>query len=901
LSLEPGRTLLHYRVTEQIGEGGMGVVWKAEDTKLGRSVAVKVLPEVFAADPERMTRFEREAKLLAALNHPNIAAIHGLEEAEGTRFLVLELVGGETLADRLKRGPLSTDEALDYCRQIAEALGEAHEQGILHRDLKPANIKITDDGKVKVLDFGLAKAVEPPSGDTSVSASPTLTSGGTRAGVIIGTASYMSPEQARGKAVDKRVDVWAFGCVLFECLTARQVFGGETVTDILGAILHREPEWHQLPAGLPGSINRLLRRCLQRDPRQRLHDIADARIILEEARAERSIAGTLASGVEIRRGPRTWTLIAGAVALAVLGFLAGWALAPKGPAGPADVEEIRFTVRHGPSAVADEVAAGGETASFRFYVPPLALSRDGSRIVYSVDDPDGVSRLYLREMNRLEAQPIRGTEGGFAPFFSPDGEWIGFVAGGELRTIRVSGGTSRALASIGNFKGAAWTDGEQILFAPTSDTGLHSVSADGGEPEILTIPDPERGERTHRWPQELPGGKGVLLTVGTSKIETFDDANIAVLVPGSDELRTVIEGGMYGRYLPGGQLVFARDNMLFAVPFDLDRLEVTGRPEPIIENVVTDPLTGVASFAVSRSGTLAYVRGEQTEAYRLWSLGLDGRAELLREEADYFANVDISPDGRFLALEVDGANSHIWIHDLERESMSRLTFEWNNINPRWTPDGQRIAYTRGRAGTGDLFWRPADGSGEPELLLANEFLKMPRSWSPDGQALAFVQIEPQTGRDLWVLDMAERTARPFLQTPYSEEMPEFSPDGRWIAYVSDETGRDEVFVRPYPGPGGKSQVSINGGTGVRWTPDGKSLIFGYDQNVYRVAVDTTSGFEAGRPALLYTTDLAVRSGDTLPDGSGSVVVVAQDTEEPPAEIRVLVHWSAGISASRGSP
>jgi Tol biopolymer transport system component len=913
MPLQPGQQLAHYRLTEQIGEGGMGVVWQGEDTKLDRSVAIKVLPELFASDPERLARFEREAKLLAALNHPNIGAIHGLEEDDGVRFLVLELVGGETLGERLKRGPLSTDEALDICRQIAEALGAAHEQGILHRDLKPANIKITDEGKVKVLDFGLAKAVEPTASDTSRTASPTLTTGGTAAGVIMGTASYMAPEQARGKAVDKRVDVWAFGCLLYECLTARQVFAGETVTDILGAILHREPEWNALPTGLPSSIPRLLRRCLQRDARQRLHDIADARIILEEARAERSLVGASAPGLAGRRGPGTLALAVGGILLAAAGVLLGRSLAPAEPVA----EEIRFTLSHAPLPV--DAAGGSEVVrrvehaprdleqllgqqrdqqpSFSHFVPPLAFSPDGKRLVYAVLDPDGVRRLYLREMDELEAAPIRGSEGAIGPFFSPDGEGIGFVASGELRTIRASGGTPRTLASIGNFKGGAWTADDQILFAPTADAGIFRIPADGGEPELLTMPDPERGERTHRWPQELPGGVGFLVTVGTSSITTFDDANIAVWSTEAGALHTVVEGGMCGRYLSTGHLLFARDNTLLKVPFDLERLEVTGRPEVIAENVVTDPLTGSASFALSREGSLAYVRGVKVEEYQIWTLGLDGTAERLGQETDYFADLDVSPDGRYLALEVDGANSDIWIYDLERRSRSRLTFEWNNLNPLWTPDGRHISYTRGRSGTGDLFWTLADGSGQPEELLAGEYLKLPESWSPDGKVLAYDQVMPQTGWDIWLLDMEERSSRVFLQTPFAERYAMFSPDGNWISYISDETGRPELFVRPYPGPGGKWQISIDGAEAGEWTPDGRSLLFATDQEIYRVSVDTTSGFRVGRPERLFATELSIRSGDLRHDGNGWFLVVVPDTPKPPTEVQVLANWAP---ASEGS-
>jgi serine/threonine-protein kinase len=707
----------------------------------------------------------------------------------------------------------------------------------------------------------------------------------------------MSPEQARGKPVDKRADVWAFGCVLYECLTGRQIFSGETITDILGAILHREPDWKLLSPSLPPAVPRLLRRCLQRDARQRLHDIADARIILEETEAE---SGARLQDEETgRRGPGALVLVAGAVVLAAAGFLAGRALSPRGSTAPQTGGEVRFTLRHTPAAEAVSTSSQDEAdsldaaaASFDFGVPAVVISRDGRRLVYGIRDPDGVRRLYLREMGQLEAQPIRGTENGGSPFFSPDGEWVGFASRGELRTVRVTGGTPRSLTSIGSFKGAAWTDDEQILFAPNADAGIHRIPADGGEPEVLTHPDPELGERTHRWPQMLPDGKGFLVTVGMSDITTFDDADIAVWSAETGTLKTLVKGGMFAHYVDSGHLVFARDNSLFAAAFDLDSLEVIGRAELVVQDVVTDPLTGTAGFAVSRNSTLGYIHGKQIEAYTVRSLDMEGNAAPLIEELDYYYYVTVSPDGRRLALGVDGANVDIWIHDLERQARSRLTFEWNNLSPVWTPDGQHIAYTQGRAGTGNLFLLAADGGGKPEPLLANPFHKIAASFSPDGKVLAFEQTDPESGKDLWLLDMKERTARTFLQTPFAETRPMFSPDGRWIAYVSNETGRSEVFVRPYPGPGGKWQISVDGGYGHDWAPDGRSLFFSYRETVYRARIDTASGFRAGRPEVVFDTELDIRTGDLRPDGNGFIVIVEEEAEAPAAEIRVLVGWQA---------
>ncbi|MGD8376973.1 MAG: hypothetical protein PVF68_12600, partial [Acidobacteriota bacterium] len=592
----------------------------------------------------------------------------------------------------------------------------------------------------------------------------------------------------------------------------------------------------------------------------------------------------------VSRGPGLPALAAGAVLLLAAGIAAGMLLRGTGTGTAEPTGEIRFLVRPEIAPTTEAEASPGPLG-FPFFVPPVALSPDGTRLVYTVADENG-PRLYLRTLDRLEAEMIRGSEGAYSPFFSADGESVAFVVDGELRSVRVAGGTPRSLVSVGNFKGGTWTEDGRVLFAPTADTGIWAVPATGGDPVRLTEPDPERGERTHRFPDALPGGKAFLMTVGMATISTFNEANLAVW---SEEtgLRVLIEGGMCGRFVSPGHLVYVRNGDLYAVPFDPDALEVTGTPEMVLPEVASDVLTGAAAFSVSRTGTLAAVRGSHSEAYQLWSLDMQGNASLVREESDYFADLDVSPDGRYLALEVDGANSDIWIYDREREAMSRLTFEWNNLNPLWTPDGKRIAYTRGRAGTGDLFWRAADGSGEPELLLAGDVQKLPESFSPDGSALAYEEISPQTGRDIWILNVEDRTAEPFVQTDFDERLPVFSPDGRWIAYVSNESGREEVFVRPYPGPGGKWQVSIDGGTAPNWSPDGRSLWFASEGTLVGVDVTTEPGFEAGRPKPLFTVDLPVRGGDPLPDGSGFMVVVRQETPEPAAEIQVLVGWAAG--------
>ncbi len=923
--LSAGSKLGPYEILSQLGAGGMGEVYRARDTKLGREVAVKVLPSAFSGDPERLARFEREAQLLASLNHPNIAAIYGLEESGGVHALVMELVEGPTLAERLAgtqplarsreagppsplgRGaggegagssPLPLGEALPIARQIAEALEAAHEKGIVHRDLKPANVKVTPEGKVKVLDFGLAKAFAGDSSATDLSQSPTVTSGSTREGVVLGTAAYMSPEQARGKPLDKRTDIWSFGCVLYEALTSRQAFSGETVSDTIAAVLSRNPDWQALPAATPTKILDLLRRCLQKDATRRLHDIADARIEIEE-----TLSGTVEVGAvhDLPRSDREAPLqknwvralpwgLAAISTLALVALTVGNVLrAPRPPTRPV----ARFVV---PLPPTERLALGLFTA--------IALAPDGSRLVY-VANHAGTTQLYVRAIDRFEVTPIAGTEAASSPFFSPDGQSVGFFAEGKLKKVSLSGGAPLTLCSAPVNRGASWRPDDTIIFAPSITSGLFRVSAAGGTPKPLTVPDRKKGELSHRWPEILPGGKAVLFTIWTGT--TFDDARIGVLSLETGERRVLVEGGTYARYVPSGHLVYARTGGLLAVPFDLKRLEVTGPPASILEGVSMNPTFGAAEFSSSTDGSLAYVSGGSTVGERtlLW-VDRKGAAQPLPAPPRGYRAPRLSPDGQRLAVGIEGTNSGVWLYELARGTLTRLTASGPIPFPIWTPDGKHVTFVSALGGALNLYWMPADGSGAAERLTTSEDAQWESSWSPNGQVLAFSESDPTTGLDIWVLSLegdpstplgAGRKPQPFLQTPSNEGGGMFSPDGRWLAYVSDESGRNEIYVRPFPGPGGKLQISTEGGTEPMWPRNGRELFYRNGDKMMAAAVETRPAFAAAKPKLLFeghyeTGVFAFQPNyDVASDGQRLLMLKASEQESAATQINVVENWS----------
>ncbi|MDA2937576.1 protein kinase, partial [Acidobacteria bacterium AH-259-A15] len=757
-----GKTISHYRILEKIGEGGMGEVYRAEDTTLKREVAIKVLPEQFTKDPQRLARFEREAQLLASLNHPNIAAIYSFEHADGLHFLVLELVEGETLAERVAKGALPVEEALEVCRQIAEGVEAAHEKGVIHRDLKPANVKITPEGMVKVLDFGLAKALEGETPVTNISQSPTLTDAMTRAGVILGTAGYMSPEQAKGKSVDKRADVWAFGCVLYELLTGKRAFHGETITETVAKVLESEPNWKALPENTPWRIKDLVQQCLQKDLPERLRDIGDALINIKQALAEPLSVSAIEAISAVQ--PARWKVaipwsLASLVVGVIITLIAVWN--PSSPPTPGHVS--RFAMVLPPT---EQLTNSGRHL--------VAFSPDDKHLIYSANQ-----QLYLRVLDQLEARPIHGTEdgGGRSPFFSPDGQWVGFYAGGQLKKVSISGGAPVTLCEASNPYGASWGPDDTILFGQGPE-GIWQVSGAGGTKEVLISLDSTKKESAHG-PQILPGGKAVLFTLGSGP--SWDDAQIVVQSLETGERQVLISGGRDARYLPTGHLLYAREGTLLALPFDVARLEVTGGPVPLIEGIrqANPDVTGVAHFSFSGLGSLVYVPdiGAETKHTLVW-VDRQGQEEPLAAEPRRYGNPQLSPDGARLAIRVtESGNTDVWIYELARETLTRLTFDPAfDTAPLWTPDGRRVVFgsTRG-GGQPNLFWKAADGTGQVERLTTSPNRHLPYSFSPDGKRLVFYERW-----DLHVLSMeGEPTSQPLFQTQFAEGGVAISPDGRW--------------------------------------------------------------------------------------------------------------------------
>jgi len=901
----------------------MGEVYQATDINLGRRVAIKILPDAFAHDPERLARFEREAKTLASLNHANIAQIYGLEKTDSVRALVLELVEGPTLAERIAQGPIPLDDALPIARQISEALEAAHEQGIIHRDLKPANIKLRSDGTVKVLDFGLAKAMEPVVATSSnQSMSPTITTPAmTQMGMLLGTAAYMSPEQARGKPVDKRADVWAFGCVLYEMLTGKRAFAGEDVTDTLAAVVRSDPRWETLPAGISPSLRVFLARCLQKEPKQRLSDIRDMRLALDGAF---ELTTSPAVAVPTRSWHRLATAVVVGLCLMASMGLALWSLTRSAPASP-----VRLMV---PLPVGENVREGND--------PVLAVSSDGRNIVF-VAVGENRAHLYVRNMDQLNSRRVLGPESPRAPFMSPDGNWVGFFdAPAELKKVSVNGGPSVTICSLvgapgatgGGPRGGTWSPDGTIIFATNDpETGLLSVSAAGGEPKVLTKPGEQRGEADHFWPEILPGGNAVLFTIvmaGGSPFNTLrsiENAQIAVLNLRTGEQKVLIQGGSYPRYAATGHIVYGVGGSLRAVAFDLANLEVRGDPFPVVEGVDTTA-TGGASFGVTQTGSLVYLTGgaqanSELQRTLVW-VDRNGHEEAIPAPPRAYLYPRISPDETRVALDVRDQDNDIWVWDFARTTLMRLTVDPElDAFPTWTPDSKRIAFSANRAGRGTLSLQAADGTGPIERLAEASTVRptdstsqTPGSFSPDGSRLVFREIAPKTGYDISLLSLeTPRRITPLVQTTFTEYNPELSHDGRWLAYESNESGQFEVYVQPFPNVGaGRWQVSTGGGRQPLWARNGRELFYaslGSPGRIMAVPIEPGLTFSAGNPKMIFdgvfvgtpgalgSINLSGRTYDVSADGQRFLMIKVKGstpTDTAPAQIVVVLHWDAEL-------
>jgi len=859
--ISPGARLGPYEITAKLGEGGMGEVYRATDTKLKREVAIKVLPAAFTEDRERLARFEREAQALAQLHHPNIASIFGLEESEGVRALVMELVEGPTLAERLESGPLPLDESLSIARQIAEALEEAHEKGIVHRDLKPANVKLTAEGKVKVLDFGLAKALDPGGAVTSsasqLAKSPTLTTAGTQMGMILGTAAYMAPEQAAGTAVDRRADIWSFGVVLYEILTGRRLFEGETVSHILAAVLKDAPDFGTLPAETPERVLNLLRRCLRKKPRERLQAIGDARVVIEEVladprRDDRSAAGS--ASVSAAAAPRSrlaWAVGATGLAAAAL-FASLWLGAGRSPT-PSRVLHAAL--------VAPEGMAFGDT---------FALSPDGRRIVFEAyDQKTGARALWLRALDRGEATRLAPTDGGEMPFWSPDGTRIGFFAEGKLKRLDPKGGPAQVLCDAPTPRGGAWGPDGRIAFTGAFRTGLSIVPAGGGAPKPLTTLDALRHEKSHRFPVFLPSGTTILFLAQTAEAGARNDESAIEALDLSSGKRTrLIATNSSPLFSPGGQILFWRDGALLAARFDPSSLNVAGDPAPIAAPVAFTQNEHVLA-TVSNEGTLVYREGNRGTFSSLVWLDRNGVGTEVIRDRELFADFVLSHDGKRLAYSVNSAGqgaTDLWVHDLVRGSASRLTFEEGGERfPVWSGDDRFLYYSNDRRNDGTIFRRSSDGTGSAEEVGTTENGIWPLAASGDGRWLVIGSHGSESSADLLRFDLATKEITPLVATPFLDDGPALSPDDRLLAYASEQSGRWEVYVQALGGGRGTWQISSEGGLRPRWRADGGELFFlARPDRVMSVEVEPGEVPRFSAPRELFRH--AVENFDVAPDG-----------------------------------
>jgi Tol biopolymer transport system component len=905
MALNPGTRLGVYEVAAPLGAGGMGEVYRARDTNLGRAVAIKILPATLAGDAEREARFAREAQILASLNHPHIAAIYGVEQWEGTRFLVLELVDGETLAQKLKthgtRG-LAVDEAVVIARQIADALQAAHDKGIVHRDLKPANVALTAEGQVKVLDFGLAKftgadgAAESVS--PTVSQSPTLTAAATQAGMILGTAAYMSPEQARGRVADKRSDIWAFGCVLFEMLTGRRPFGGEDISDTLAAILRGDPDWALLPAELPTPLRTLVEGCLKKDRAQRVGDIAVAQFLLNQP-----VTTNAPAPVATRRpgASSVWTVIAAVLALTTIAATVAALYVVRNRPVP---ELTRFLIM--PPEKGAFVTAGRTGSS-------VAISPDGRRLAYTVRDETGRVQIWLRPIDALTAVPLPGTDNAEFPFWSPDSRSIAFFANGKLLRIDASagGGLPQTVCDADGARGGAWSRGDVIVYGGGTGTGLMRVPAGGGTPVALTKVD----QGDHRFPSFLPDGRHVLFRVNVPGQPDENGLSIAAL--DSPGVKRLTQASTSAIYASPGVLLFVRDSTLMSQSFDLQTLTLNGDATPVAERVEAGTFDGLLSFSVSDTGILAYGigSGRGNELQLTW-FDRTGKPLGTVGESGNYVGLDLAPDDTRLVVHRHDVSvgGDLWLHDLVNNRTSRFTFDpvQDNSSPVFSPDGRYIAFASLRNGRFGIYKKATDGSTLEEHVDVPQEMTGPKSWSPDGTILVYETNDPTTNSDVFLLPLSgNRQPEPVAASPFNERSPAVSPDGRWIVYASDETGRPELYVKPFPAGNGKWQITSSGGVEAQWRGDSKEIFYRDSVQLGSVwAVDVQSAgnaFAVGEPRRLFERSwvvaghrgaLGLRQFAVTRDGQRFLVPanprVLEFTEIASEPIAVVTNWAAAL-------
>jgi serine/threonine protein kinase/Tol biopolymer transport system component len=874
-----GQTIGAYTVTAKIGEGGMGEVFRARDTRLGRDVAIKIIPAAFSRDPDRLARFEREARTLATLNHPHVAQIYGFEQSDATSALVMEFIDGEDLSERIARGAIPPDEATAIARQVAAALEAAHEIGIVHRDLKPANIKINAAGNVKVLDFGLAKAVEAHAAAAATAAitSPAMTA----AGIILGTAAYMSPEQARGLPVDRRTDIWAFGVVVLEMLTGKRVFRGDTVSDAIAAILTQEPNWSDLPAATHPRVAELIRRCLRKDPKRRLRDIGDAVVELDEV-----IAGAPANTamVAASRSSRSYLPWVTALLAIVAAAAVAWSAMPLRQAAVRSRSVTRASIALPPSAT-----------MFLGRGSSVAMSPDGTRIVYVATDK-ARTQLYLRAVDQMNSVALPGTDGAANPFFSPDGQWVGFTADAKLKKVSLQGRTIATIIDAPNIRGEAWTPDDRILFTPNNGAPLMQVPAGGGSATGYTsLAD---GELSHRWPQVAPSGRAVVFTIWNDT--GFEGGRVAVQRLDGSDRKVLVQGGGYGRIVetPAGRafLVYAQGDGLLAAPLDLDRLELTAAVTSLNEAVASN-LSGGAHFAFSSTGDLVYAPGTLSEAAStlLW-VDRDGKEEVAAAIDDLSVLMSATRDGRRLVrLNSQGPSRDVFVHDLESGSERRLTNGGFHGRPQLTADERRVIYTAGLPNL-NFFWRPIDGAGEEERLTTSPNAQFASSISPDGKTLVYAEFDPVTASDIWELSLdGGHAVRPLVKTRFSEGNASLSPDGRWMAYQSNETGRFEVYVTSYPNLDTPIRVTSAGGIRPMWNGDGRELYYRVNDRFMALPMTFGAAAKAGEARLLFAGNY-LAEGQFVPGPQKFLLIREKSQEGAGRTLNLVLGWFDDLTA-----
>jgi len=884
----PGTRLGPYEIHTAIGAGGMGEVYRARDTRLDRIVAIKVLPNHFASRSDLRERFEREARTIASLNHPHICTLYDIGHENSTDYLVLEYLEGETLAERLKKGPLPLDQVLRFAIEISDALDKAHRKGITHRDLKPGNIMLTKSG-AKLLDFGLAKLRQEttPAPNISLSKLPTANDPATAAGTILGTLQYMAPEQLEGKEADARTDIFAFGVVVYEMATGKKAFEGKSQASVIGAILKDDPPpISSLQPMTPPALDRVVKTCLAKDPDERWQTASDLcrelKWIAGGSSQITSVSGIQAKGLRAL-GRRPLIISLGTLLLGlVIASLGTWILKPS---PPLPITRTVITLPPGRALAGIDLGTA------------VAISPDGSHLAYAATE-GGIQRLYLRAMDNLEAQPIPDTESAISPFFSPDGQWLGFFAEGALKKIPLNGGAVTILNQSaifdGSRRGGTWGTGGTIIVGSTPfGTGLSHLyqMSDGGGTLQMLAGGLRKQAISYRWPEFLPGDKAVLLAAGNTTVAQ----KVAALSIQPGEQKDLVQGAFYPRYAASGHLIYAQRGNLMAAPFDPKALAITGASVPVVEGVSQSQASGAAQYSISATGSLVYVPGSAPGVERrlVW-VDRNGTELPIGAPVRAYESPRLSPDGQRIAVTIEG---QIWLYELQRETLTRFTFEGNaNNRPVWRPDGKRLAFYSDKEGPLNLFWQLADGSGGLERLTTSESTNVPLSFFPDGQLLAFHEVNQDGREEISVLHLPDHKVEPFLRTHFNEADPRFSPDGRWLAYMSDESGRWETYVQPYPGPGGKWQVSREGGREPVWNPSGKELFYRNGNKMMAVDVMTQPNFALGNPRVLFDVPyllalVPVSNYDVSPDGRRFLMVKADQQQGPAAsQIVVVQNW-----------